>query len=177
MRAFACDHCGQLLFFENSHCLRCGAGVGLVPELLALTTLEPQPRAARTSEVHLKRFRRCARAHLAQCNWLVSEDDSSELCASCRLTSAVPHMHADHELRAFAQAEAAKRRLLYQLIDLGLPIRSRRQDPRRGLSFVLAFRSDEQPVMTGHLNGVITLDLSECDNVHRERLRHAFGEP
>ncbi|MET0342179.1 MAG: putative zinc-binding metallopeptidase [Polyangiales bacterium] len=177
MRAFACNLCGQLLFFENSHCLRCGTAVGLVPELLALTAIEPAPRVSRSSEVQLKRMRRCARASLAQCNWLVAEDDPRDLCASCRLTSAVPHMHADQELRAFAQAEGAKRRLLYQLIDLGLPIRTRQQDPKRGLTFVLALRSEETPVMTGHLDGVITLDLSECDNVHRERLRHAFGEP
>ena len=46
MRAFACSHCGQLLFFENSHCLRCGTAVGMVPELLALTALDPAPRAS-----------------------------------------------------------------------------------------------------------------------------------
>jgi hypothetical protein len=42
---------------------------------------------------------------------------------------------------------------------------------------VFGFRSEELPIMTGHLNGLITLDLSECDDVHRERLRAAFGEP
>ena len=175
MRAFACNLCGQLLFFENSHCLRCGTSVGLVPELLALQALEPYPR---TSRHHApKRYRRCARASLASCNWLVAEDDPRDLCLSCRLTNAVPQMRSDQELRAFAQAEGSKRRLLYQLLDLGLPIRTRSQDPKRGLAFVLAFRSESAPVMTGHLNGVITLDLSECDNVHRERLRHEFGEP
>ena len=175
MRAFACNLCGQLLFFENSHCLRCGTSVGLVPELLALQALDAHLSASRAEPG--KRYRRCARASLASCNWLVAEDDPRELCLSCRLTSAVPHMRSDQELRAFAQAEGSKRRLLYQLLDLGLPIRTRYQDPKRGLAFVLAFRSESSPVMTGHLNGVITLDLSECDNVHRERLRHEFGEP
>jgi hypothetical protein len=32
-------------------------------------------------------------------------------------------------------------------------------------------------VVTGHADGVITLDLSESDDAHRERLRDRFGEP
>ncbi len=182
MRAFACSHCGQLLFFENSRCLRCGTALGFIPERLELRTLDPssreRPRAHDAPrEQGGKRYRRCARAMLASCNWLVAEDDPNELCPSCRFTTEAPHLHSDVELRAFAQAEGAKRRLLYQLLDLGLPIRSREDDAERGLVFVLAFRSAQRPVMTGHLDGVITLDLSECDNVHRERLRHEFGEP
>jgi hypothetical protein len=184
MRAFACDHCGQLLFFENSHCLRCETALGLQPERLTLQSLDP-PGWERhrvllrdsAAEEPAPRYQRCARAHLASCNWLVREDDPSSLCISCRLTDCVPPMRTDRELRAFAQAEGAKRRLLYQVLDLGLPVRTRREDPKLGLGFVLAFHSSDAPVMTGHLNGVITLDLSECDHVHRERLRHAFGEP
>jgi hypothetical protein len=53
----------------------------------------------------------------------------------------------------------------------------RSDDPEQGLAFVFGFRTDKEPIMTGHLDGVITLDLSECDNAHRERLRAAFGEP
>lgn len=183
MRAFACDHCGQLLFFENSHCLRCGTALGLLPERLMLQSLEPPTWARHLAPARdrvdpsAQRYRRCARAQLATCNWLVAEDDPHELCVSCRLTDTVPHMRTDHEQRAFAQAESAKRRLLYQLLDLELPIRTRAEDPRLGLAFVLAFHTPSAPVMTGHLNGIVTLDLSECDNVHRERLRHAFGEP
>lgn len=182
MRAFACDHCGQLLFFENSHCLRCQTALGLQPDRLTLQSLDPPAwerhrSHRREAAERAPSYRRCARAHLASCNWLVREDDASPLCISCRLTDSVPHMRSDQELSAFAQAEGAKRRLLYQVLDLGLPVRTRREDPALGLSFVLAFHTAEAPVMTGHLNGAITLDLSECDNVHRERLRHAFGEP
>jgi hypothetical protein len=178
MRAFACRHCGQLLFFENSHCLRCGATLAFVPELLELKEIEPLARNRyRLSEGGRERYKRCARTHLASCNWLLDAHDPEELCRACRLTRNAPALRTDEELRAFAQAEANKRRLMYQLYDLGLPVITRDEDPRHGLEFVLAFRSEDEPVMTGHLDGVITLDLSECDNVHRERLRHEFGEP
>jgi hypothetical protein len=165
MRSFACAKCGQLLFFENSHCLRCGALLGFIPEQLALKVI-PEPAADK----------RCARSLLAACNWLVSEPDE-ELCVSCRLTAAAPELRRDGDLAAFAKAEAAKRRLIYQLLDLRLPYASRAEDPVRGLGFAFGFRSDAAPILTGHLDGLITLDLSECDNAHRERLRAEFGEP
>jgi hypothetical protein len=113
---------------------------------------------------------------LAACNWLVAEEDQ-DLCVSCRLTATAPKLRRDSELQAFAKAEGPKRRLVYQLLDLSLPIVTREQDPARGLGFVLAFSSDAQPVLTGHLDGLITVDLSEVDNAHRERLRALFGEP
>jgi hypothetical protein len=179
MRAFACSHCGQLLFFENSHCLRCGTTLGFAPELLELSAIEPVAwnRYRALEGTREQRYKRCARASLASCNWLVAADSPEELCQSCRLTKTAPQVRTDVEMRAFAQAEGAKRRLLYQLLDLGLPLVTREQDEKRGLAFVLGFRSDDKPVMTGHFKGVITVDLLECDNVHRERLRHEFGEP
>jgi len=179
MRAFACDHCGQLLCFENSHCLRCQTPLGFAHEQLALRALEPcGPEAYRMLHGSSRaRYRRCARAAVAACNWLVSENEESADCLSCRLTRDVPTMHTEPEQRAFALAEGAKRRLLYQLFDLELPLAADPKEHRAGLSFVLAFRTAGKPVMTGHANGVVTLDLSECDNVHRERVRHEFGEP
>jgi hypothetical protein len=42
---------------------------------------------------------------------------------------------------------------------------------------VFGFRSEGVEIMTGHLNGLISLDLTECDDAHRERLRAVFGEP
>lgn len=179
MRSFACAKCGQLLFFENSHCLRCGAMLGFIPELLALHVVEEKRGGAMrvvAEDAPAVSYKRCARTHLAACNWLVSEPDQ-ELCVSCRLTATSPELRRDDDLQAFAKAEAAKRRLIFQLRDLKLPYVPRAEDPEQGLAFVFGFRTDKEPIMTGHLDGVITLDLSECDNAHRERLRAAFGEP
>ena len=52
----------------------------------------------------------------------------------------------------------------------------RDEDPQYGLAFDL-LSSETEKVLTGHHNGVITLDLAEGDDVHREQLRVAMAEP
>ena len=59
-------------------------------------------------------------------------------------------------------------RLVYQLDDLGLPT--------DGLAFDL-LSSAEEPVTTGHADGVVTIDLAEGDDAHREALRVQLAEP
>src|SRR5947209_15640416 len=101
MLSFACGHCGQLVFFENTVCLNCSTGLGFVPERLELVALEG-PLA---QELH-----RCANATLAGCNWMVSEP--GRLCRSCELTRTRPNDADAVGLVAFASAEAAKRRAI-----------------------------------------------------------------
>jgi hypothetical protein len=57
-----------------------------------------------------------------------------------------------------------------------LPIVGRDEDPEHGLAFRLLSSAHEN-VVTGHDNGVITLDLAEGDDVHREQLRVEMDEP
>ena len=74
--------------------------------------------------------------------------------------------------------EAAKRRLVYALIRLGLPLESRQEDEARGLAFdFLADAEPDQPVMTGHDDGLITINIAEADSAERERRRLELGEP
>lgn len=69
--------------------------------------------------------------------------------------------------------EEAKRRLLYDLGRLHLPLAS-----RSGVRVAFNILSDEDgPVLTGHLSGLITLNLAEADDVERESRRAAFREP
>jgi hypothetical protein len=153
-----------LVFFENTECLNCGTPLGFAPDRDEVVPLaEPG-------------YRRCANARLAGCNWFIAGDDPGELCESCRLTRTRPHDADTFAAEAFIAAEAAKRRLVFQLHELALPIVSRAQDPNGGLAFDL-LSSRDQPVCTGHENGVITLDLSESDDSHRERVRRELGEP
>jgi hypothetical protein len=109
-------------------------------------------------------------------NWVVPSDDSTPLCLSCRLTRTRPPSGDTQAMAAFAEAETAKRRLMVELLELGLPIVGRDQDPDQGLTFDLLSSRKEQ-VFTGHDNGVITLNLAEGDDVHREQLRISMGEP
>ncbi len=156
MRAFTCGHCGALLFFENSQCLTCGRDQGFVASALDLRLLDDAAR-------------RCANAGLARCNWVVEDDDPSGLCRSCRLTRTRPADTDAVGLDEFALAEAAKRRLIFQLLDLGLPLGG-------DLGFEL-LSSERRPVTTGHADGLITLDLAESDDADRERRRAELGEP
>jgi hypothetical protein len=178
--AFTCDNCGQLLFFENTACLHCGAFLGVVPSIGVVAL---QPAEGRPGDWQLwgdddgTTWRTCANRDRLVCNWLVHAGEHP-FCDSCRLTKVQPAIGDPAGGAELVVAESAKRRLIYQLIGLGLPIVGRDKDPAEGLAF--DFQSSAtvgKPVMTGHQDGIIAMDLAESDDVHREGVRHAMGEP
>lgn len=174
MRDFICPRCGQHLAFENSLCLACGSPLGYSFEMGTLVIADGDSADGHAS---LDRYRRCANVGIAQCNWLVDRADSDDvLCASCRLTRTRPSDADTVGMAAFAVAENAKRRLIAELKELRLPIVGRTSDPQFGLAFDL-LSSTYEDVVTGHEDGVITLDLAESDDVRREQLRVELDEP
>ncbi|MEL6983736.1 MAG: putative zinc-binding metallopeptidase [Actinomycetota bacterium] len=179
MRSFRCGACDQLVFFDNSACLRCGSSLGYAPDRRLLLALVVDGDALRSVGDDQRRWYRCANELVAACNWLVPADAWVETgqrhCASCRLTSVRPSDEDVAAMAAFAKAEGAKRRLIDQLNGLGLPIVERAVDPERGLSFEL-LSARNHSVTTGHHRGVVTLDLSESDDAHREFVRQQLGE-
>ncbi len=180
MRDFRCPNCGQHLAFENSVCLSCGSALGFSLDDTALLTITSGEDSEHGGAVDSRHYQLCANLHVAECNWLAKVNPNiaaaAELCTSCKLTRARPNNADTAGLAAFAAAEKAKRRLLVELIDLKLPIINRDQDPEYGLAFDL-LSSGMEKVVTGHHNGVITLDLAESDDVHREQLRISMDEP
>jgi hypothetical protein len=175
VRDFACANCGQRLSFENSLCLGCDSQLGFHfarRDLVVLTHGEEHDGVI----VDARDYKLCDNLHLARCNWLVSVDDEDGLCESCALTRTRPNDDDIEALEEFAQAEDAKRRLIFELSVLGLPIVSRETQPDNGLAFDL-LSSREQKIFTGHADGVITLDLAEGDDVHREQMRVELAEP
>jgi hypothetical protein len=182
MRMFHCGVCGQMVFFENSLCLNCMSGLGFDPDRREVVTVlieDPvesgalrrvgEDRLATTEPVKY----RCANAELANCNWLVPAP--GELCVSCALTQTRPADDDPAGLVEFADAEAAKRRLVFSLLELGLPIVGFRDRPDGGLAFNL-LSPGTWSVQTGHADGVITLDLDEANDAHREMMRSELGE-
>jgi hypothetical protein len=164
MRAFACPTCRSLVFFENDRCVTCGSGLAYdrgARDLVVVPSEEP---------------RRCANRWIAGCNWLADPASAEGLCGCCALTRTRPRSEDEPAMEAFARTEAAKRRLVYQLDHLDLPTTSRRVDPGHGLAFDL-LSSRDAPVTTGHNQGVITIDLAEGDDPHREALRVQLAEP
>jgi hypothetical protein len=161
VRAFHCEVCGAELFFENSVCVTCGSAVGYSRE---------QGTMAAVNADHPI----CANLNRCGCNWIADPTSTTGLCFSCTLTRTRP---ADGDTVGLAQywvAEAAKRRLLFGLDELQLPVQA--SDGSSGLAFDL-LSSTHEKIITGHLNGIITLDLAESNDAHREALRASMAEP
>ena len=162
MHVFHCDHCDHLLFFENTRCLRCDHVVAYLPDLAVVGSLEEADDHTWRSPLARaegRRYRLCENYTTHQvCNWAVAADDEQTLCLSCRLTRVIPDLSDDpgdaHRL-AWYRLEAAKRRLVYTLLALHLPLRNREEDPERGLAFEFLADQPDRPVLTGHATGVI----------------------
>ena len=187
-RTYRC-HCGRAIFFNNSVCLSCGAAVGYVPELQSMRSFRPGPVAGTLSLAVVSDdevvaagsavWRPCENLHaVAGCNWMLSLDSLAIWCIACRLNRTIPDLSTGENALRWAKVEAAKRRLIAQLLELGLPVRSKVDDPRGGLAFdFLASDPGQARVLTGHAGGLITLNIEEADESVRERLRVAMNEP
>ncbi len=182
MKLFECQHCGQLLYFENTRCERCRHVLGYLPDMATLSALEGlgedrwQPMTAREMTT---RF--CANAFYGVCNWLVTADGPDAFCRACRLNRTIPRLDVRENRVLWQRLEAAKHRLVYGLLRFGLPVVSKADDAGRGLAFDFLsnagdmYREGSQ-VMTGHAEGLITIDLSEADDAERERHRRDMVE-
>jgi hypothetical protein len=168
VRRFACARCGSPVAFTDTACGRCGVALGYEPERLDFVALDPTDRAERYVVVDDGSARwRCLNAAWG-CNWLVAADGRQQWCRSCATTRGRPALEDAPGIEAWSRTECDKRRVLHHVASLGLPI--------DGLAFELVHVPGE-PSVTGHLEGVITIDLTEVDDSHREQLRQAFGEP
>lgn len=179
MKLFRCDHCGNLLYFENTRCERCGHRLGYAPLLNRMLSLEGGPDVWTAQHVDNMAFRFCANAAHGACNWLVLESPGHDLyCRACRHNELVPDISLPVDLARWQAIERAKKRLIYSLLRLHLPLATRNEDPVHGLSF--RFPSEElspAPVLTGHDRGIITIALKEADDAAREYRRTQFNEP
>lgn len=114
----------------------------------------------------------------------VNQERGNALCAACQLTSTIPDLSVPGNRERWAKLEDAKRRLLYQLDLLKLPY----LQTNPPLSF--DFKGDVFPpervwrrgeprerVYTGHVNGKITININEADDVEREKIRVDMQEP
>ena len=175
MRTFGCDVCGGLVFTENTTCLTCSSPLGYSSTAGRVMALSPDGgEHVMLPDSSLER--RCANRVVAACPWLAPKGSWAGLCLSCRLTRTRPADSDAAGLAAFALAEAAKRQLVIQLLDLRLPVEPLAEFPDRGLAFDL-LSSAGAPVTTGHSGGVITLDLAESNDAHREQMRVQMAEP
>ena len=188
MKTFHCDACDALAFFENVRCLTCSEVLAFVPAVLDVCTLRPDDQrpelglfTSGDEKTSGQIFRPCKNATDHEiCNWVLAADDPHEYCESCRLTRTIPDLSIPGNLQLLQKMETAKRRLIFTLMSLGLPVFGKDIDPVRGL--VYEFKADlsvegGEPVLTGHDEGVITMNLAEDDDAERERRRQKLNEP
>jgi hypothetical protein len=182
MRTFHCNRCEQLVFFENVRCERCEALLGYLPDLGELSAFEEAGDGLWRS-LHPKAegalYRQCHNYAVENvCNWMIPADQPETLCRSCQLTRTIPNLTAPDNRLYWYRLEVAKRRLLYTLAALGIKVESRHENPQTGLEFeFLEETSPGEKVLTGHDNGLITLNIAEADDAYRERTRTAMHEP
>jgi hypothetical protein len=196
MKLFGCS-CGQTLFFENSLCVRCGGELGYCPSCRRVVRL----RAHGDGRYQCEQascgawLRKCYNytTH-GVCNRCVLADEAGvgsggadALCDSCELTRTIPDLSVAGNLEKWSRLEAAKRRLLYGLELVGLEVG--RPGNTIEPKLVFDFKADvlhsprgwgnpgeRERVFTGHLDGRITINISEADDVEREKARVSLGE-
>ena len=181
MKLFECQQCGQPLYFDNTHCERCGRALGYLPENELLSALEPLG-ADRWSLLGRgsDSYRFCANAAQAACNWLVPASAPEAFCLACRLNRTIPPIGDPQARERWRRLELGKHHLVYSLMRLGLPLQAKRDDPAGGLAFDFLEASAQpsgQPPTTGHEDGVITIDAAEADPAEREQRRTRMHEP
>ena len=177
MRLFTCQNCGQMLHFENVVCMRCGMTLGFLPGPLTLSALEL--RGDRwLARADGGEWRQCANLAQAHCNWMVPVDSAEPHCPSCALDRTIPDLDVPGNPERWQAIETAKRRLVYALNRFGLPIAHPGDGAGEGLVFdFLADAGPDEPVLTGHDDGLITINIAEADSAEREKRRVQLGEP
>ncbi len=191
MKSFYCGN--NQVFFENTRCLECERELGFVPELLELCPLlatgTDTYRLADHHHVEGREYRKCANySQHHVCNWMLQVTEKHSFCRACRLNQMIPDLSLPENRDYWREIEQAKRRLIFTLLSLGLPITGRDEDPQHGLAF--AFLADTthtssefkdqssygNPILTGHNQGLITINIAEADPGYREQMRQQMNE-
>jgi hypothetical protein len=178
MRTFSCDACGNILFFENDACLKCGGKVGFRADDLTMMTVARAQASGLTACRNWSDFNAC--------NWYTTgAADGDGYCLACGFDEVVPDLRDPQRLALWTETERAKRRLIYTLLTLDLPLQP--WADKQGLRFRLLAdeRVDtgavdppaEGAVVIGHEEGRLTMNVVEADDAHREAMRKRLNEP
>jgi len=179
-RSYEC-RCGAAIVLSNNECTTCNSALGFLPDTVSLVAVDSDPVSGtvRIAGRELL-YKYCGnRETPARCNWLVEAGNSSSFCVACRLNRTIPYLGDADNARYWAAVEVAKRRLVAQLLSLGLPVKSKvDEDPECGLMFdFLRSPADGPNVMTGHASGLITLNVEEADDARRAKIKQDLHEP
>ncbi len=169
MKLFSCPHCGHRLYFENAQCLNCSSLVSYDPGQadFVLTGIDGAMQCTTASE--------CG------CNWVAQHDQP--FCRACALNKTIPDLSIEGNRTRWTRVEAAKKRAIYSLLGFGLSVEPK-MNPGDEVGIAFDFLADPlvgnapagTHVLTGHDNGLITLNVAEADSSEREKMRAEMGE-
>ena len=191
MKLFRCTcPARRVLHFENVTCGACG-------RLTGFDTARGALRPYDSAEDHWvdddgRAYRLCANRTLhGVCNWMVplasGEGGAAEpFCIACRLNRVIPDLSVAGNLELWRALEQAKRRCLFTFLELALPFDGNPPAvPPLGFRFMAdrttatnfeAPSGVPEPVVTGHDDGLVTINLAEADAIARIRTQLAMRE-
>jgi hypothetical protein len=181
MKIFQCNKCFHPIFFENTICEKCGSSLGYLSRHTVLSTLVESGETWKALAHPGAFYRYCKNHDYGVCNWLVLADSDKTLCTACELNGTIPNLDNSIHLRAWHDLEYAKHLLVYSLLRFGLPLQNKSEAPETGLSFDFLSSdptvSEEPGILTGHSQGIVTINIAEADSAHREQARNKMAEP
>lgn len=177
MKLYTCSKCNNYLYFENTSCVKCGHKLGFDSDSLQLVTLvEDKAGVFHDIKNKKRRYKFCSNQQYQACNWLVPEKQEEPLCSACVLNRTIPPL-TEENLPLWRRIETAKHRLVYSLLRLHLPVSPKQEDEGPGIAFdFLTEINPEDKIMTGHYNGLITLNIAEADEAKRVKNKLDLGE-
>ena len=199
MKTFKCDcQNHQILFFESKFCISCNQVVGIDDDFNKV-----EPYSFDTNNGYYFKadkptiyYKKCDNnTNYEICNGMVkvdinnsnSSDNNETLCFACRFNKTVPNLSIDEHIPLWKKMEEAKRRAIFTLKALALPLDNFNQNEQSGLSFdfvtdknvkdhFLSKLDSKEAVFTGHDSGHITINLAEADEVARSHAKLTMGE-
>ena len=182
MKSFHCS-CGQPVFFDSTACISCGAVLGFDADGFDIVALWPDQAGTLSDASGHARIHCANGSQFDACNWLVSTTSAHELCWACQFNRTIPDQTSLQNRARWRRFEVAKKRMLYSIRQLRLPISNGFADPENGLlfDFIEDQRSNpeqhpESFVQTGFQGGIITINTLEADDSARESIRAQMNE-
>ena len=178
MKVYTCNNCQNPLYFENSQCLKCSHPVGFDPVTMSMITLTAGKENVFSNAKNSKElYKYCRNAEYGVCNWLVPASPEPAYCIACALNHVIPSLTSDQNRLRWKNMEVAKHRLIYSLLRLHLPFEVTKDGKEEAIVFnFMEDMADGEKVMTGHDNGLITINIAEADEVQRVRNKNDLGE-
>jgi len=198
MRTFKCScENQQILFFESQSCVACERVVGVDDTFNKVEPYDFDEESGYYYKASQSKvpYQKCDNHKTYQaCNGMVNMDtfepvpDKDEvLCFACRFNETIPDLTIVKHIPLWKKMEVAKRRAIYTLKELNLPLENIVQNEESGLSFdfitdrdvedhFVSKLEDQEAVFTGHDNGHITINLAEADEVARSHTKVAMSE-